>query len=75
MICKPCREAADTGMHGLANHFAVGCKSITLSGGVPILSDPTQCDCVHRDERLVNLARVGPEMREEILNARTAESG
>jgi hypothetical protein len=41
MICKACKDAADSGMYGRALHKEAGCKAIELD-------DPMMCDCQHR---------------------------
>lgn len=82
LICKDCRRAADVELLGLIAHAQAGCKSaqVVLAQDVTIGTPydvellrlqeedaASFCDCQHKDVRLVNLDRVDPAMREEIL--------
>jgi hypothetical protein len=86
MICKACKKAADDKQYGIEAHAVAGCKAATITQTinlrVPDAFDKyvlgtndesggsTFCDCQHANERLVNMARVGPEMKKEILGDR-----
>lgn len=83
MICIPCRKAADDKQYGIEAHARAGCKAAQAEMEMDLFQHPASpeaneeyrvatsaCDCQHANERLVNLDRVSPEMREEILGGK-----